>query len=126
MAESTTLRISELLTERASHGSDELLSGAATSHTTSTTAITETTAPPALSAVWACRLTIALRSRLPTNAARAWPAIARPKTAVSETTTRAGSDSKNRSAISGPSCRPSSAPPKKPTNDSRPTRNPWR
>src|SRR3954451_9402751 len=58
IALSTTLRMIELLTERASQGNDDVLRGAATSQTTRSTATTETTAPPALSTAWALRLTI--------------------------------------------------------------------
>jgi len=81
-------RIAEFRTELASQGSDDDPSGAATSHTTNSSAITETNAPPRSSNRCAVRLLMALRSRVPTKPASACPATARPKIAPSEMSTR--------------------------------------
>ena len=126
MSLSTPLRMNELLTELASHGSDDWLSGTATSQATSSTATTETTAPPASST--RLRGAAADRAAQPgaDEAGQRLPGTARPKTAANEMTTRDRVAVENWSAISGPSCRPISAPPKNPANDSTPMRKPWR
>src|SRR5436305_1812123 len=114
-----------LRTARDSPGIGEEPSGAATNQATSSTAMMETTEPPRSSRLRPTGLRIEERSRAPSQLANACPPIAMTSTVSSETNTRA-TPSVKKSAKNGPSCRPIAAPPKNPTNDSRPVRKPWR
>ena len=123
MTESTAPRMALLVTDRATDGMDEEASGPATIQATSSRAMTETPTPPMSSRRRPRSLVMACRSRAPAQAAIDWPSSARPNTASSDTTMRDSGLSRC-STISGASCRPTSAPPKKPTNDSAPMRKP--
>ncbi len=73
---------------RLSHGNGVEPSGTAISHATSSTATSETTAPPASSSRCSGRLVIGRRSWVPSQPARVCPSTASAKIATSDTTSR--------------------------------------
>ena len=113
-------------TAEATRGYGVAASGVATIQNTSSTAIADTTAPSTESTACAGRQVSRCRSWLPIETAMTWPSSAKASTTATATATRQDESSASRPATGSASWAPSTAPPKKPQNDSAAVTKPCR
>ncbi len=125
-AESTAATTTERRTCDASCGYGEEATALATSHVTSSSPATLTAAPARASSSRAGRHVNVPRRRAPTTLASTCPATAQTTTDSRPTTTSSTPASGPVRASVGARRAPSTPPPRKPANDSAPTRNPCR